>query len=45
MASIVMGLGAEEPIEIDDGSSINTSFSEFFGIMKTLGGNIKNNEK
>jgi 3-phosphoshikimate 1-carboxyvinyltransferase len=44
MASIVMGLGAEEPIEIDDGSSINTSFSEFFDIIETMGGKIKNNE-
>lgn len=45
MSSIVMGLAADEPIEIDDSSSINTSFSEFFDIIKTIGGNIKNNEK
>ena len=44
MSAIVMGLGAEEPIEIDDSSSINTSFSEFFDIIETMGGKIKNNE-
>ncbi len=40
MAFLVLGMAAEEPIEIDDGATIDTSFPGFAGLMNGLGANI-----
>lgn len=40
MAFLVMGMVAEEPVEVDDGSPIETSFPGFVGLMNSLGGRI-----
>ena len=37
MAFLVMGLGAREPITVDDGSMIATSFPAFLPLMRSLG--------
>ncbi|MBI4723784.1 MAG: 3-phosphoshikimate 1-carboxyvinyltransferase [Rhodomicrobium sp.] len=37
MAFLVLGLGAEEPVTVDDASMIATSFPEFHGLMQSLG--------
>jgi 3-phosphoshikimate 1-carboxyvinyltransferase len=37
MAFLVLGLGAEEPVTVDDASMIATSFPEFRGLMEGLG--------
>jgi 3-phosphoshikimate 1-carboxyvinyltransferase len=37
MAFLVLGLGAEEPVTVDDASMIATSFPEFEGLMQSLG--------
>lgn len=40
MAFLVMGLGTKEPVRVDDGSFINTSFPTFLPLMKDLGASI-----
>jgi 3-phosphoshikimate 1-carboxyvinyltransferase len=40
MAFLVMGMVAEQPVGIDDGSPIETSFPGFVGLMNGLGGRI-----
>ncbi|HZF33814.1 MAG TPA: 3-phosphoshikimate 1-carboxyvinyltransferase [Candidatus Angelobacter sp.] len=40
MAFLVMGMVAEQPIEIDDGSPIETSFPGFTALMNGLGAQI-----
>ena len=40
MAFLVMGMVAEQPVEIDDGSPIDTSFPGFVQLMNGLGANI-----
>ncbi len=40
MSFLVMGMAAEKPIEIDDGSPIDTSFPGFTELMNGLGGGI-----
>jgi 3-phosphoshikimate 1-carboxyvinyltransferase len=37
MSFLVLGLGAEAPVTVDDASMIATSFPEFEGLMKKLG--------
>ncbi len=37
MSFLVMGLASEEPVEIDDGAMIATSFPGFVGTMRALG--------
>lgn len=37
MSFLVMGLGAEKPVQIDDASPIATSFPEFTALMRELG--------
>jgi 3-phosphoshikimate 1-carboxyvinyltransferase len=37
MAFLVMGLAAEEPVEVDDTSFIATSFPTFLPMMEALG--------
>ena len=40
MAFLVLGLGADAPVEIDDGAPIETSFPDFTGLMRGLGAKI-----
>ena len=40
MSFLVMGLASQNPIRIDDGSFINTSFPNFVKLMNGLGANI-----
>ena len=40
MAALVMGLGSERPIQIDDGSFIATSFPGFVRLMRGLGADL-----
>jgi 3-phosphoshikimate 1-carboxyvinyltransferase len=37
MSFIVMGLGAQKPVTIDDASMIATSFPDFTNLMRGLG--------
>ncbi|MHA1165732.1 MAG: 3-phosphoshikimate 1-carboxyvinyltransferase, partial [Alphaproteobacteria bacterium] len=41
MAFLVMGLGAVNPVTIDNAAVIATSFPQFAGLMKTLGAHIE----
>ena len=41
MSALVLGLGAEQPVSIDDASMIATSFPSFFDLMVSLGASIK----
>lgn len=41
MSALILGLGAENPVRIDDASMIATSFPSFFSLMDELGANIK----
>ena len=38
MAALVLGLASEQPVRIDDGSFIATSFPGFLDLMRSLGG-------
>jgi 3-phosphoshikimate 1-carboxyvinyltransferase len=40
MSALVMGLASEEPVKIDDGSFIATSFPDFIALMRGLGADI-----
>ena len=40
MAFLVLGLAAREPVTVDDGAMIATSFPTFLPIMRALGGRI-----
>ncbi|MEM6384097.1 MAG: 3-phosphoshikimate 1-carboxyvinyltransferase [Pseudomonadota bacterium] len=40
MAFLVMGLASEQPVSVDDGDVIATSFPAFQGLMKGLGASI-----
>lgn len=37
MAFLIMGLGAQKPVQVDDGSMIATSFPDFLPLMHRLG--------
>jgi 3-phosphoshikimate 1-carboxyvinyltransferase len=41
MAHLVLGLGAERPVSVDDGSPIATSFPSFEGLMAGLGARLE----
>ncbi|WP_119460878.1 3-phosphoshikimate 1-carboxyvinyltransferase [Rhodospirillaceae bacterium SYSU D60014] len=41
MAFLILGLAAREPVEIDDGTAIGTSFPGFIELMNGLGGRIR----
>ena len=41
MSFLVLGLGAEKPVTIDDKRMIATSFPEFMGLMAKLGAHIE----
>jgi 3-phosphoshikimate 1-carboxyvinyltransferase len=40
MSAIVLGLGSEHPVQIDDGTFIATSFPGFVGLMRGLGADL-----
>jgi 3-phosphoshikimate 1-carboxyvinyltransferase len=40
MAFLVLGMAAEQPVRIDDGETIATSFPDFIGVMNRLGAAI-----
>ena len=40
MSFLILGLNAKDPIIIDDGTTINTSFPGFVETMKSLGANL-----
>ena len=40
MSALVMGLGADSPVSVDDGSPIGTSFPGFEALMRGLGADI-----
>jgi 3-phosphoshikimate 1-carboxyvinyltransferase len=40
MAAIVLGLGSERPVQIDDGRFIATSFPGFVELMRSLGAQV-----
>ena len=40
MSALVIGLGSEQPVKIDDGSFIATSFPDFIALMRGLGADI-----
>jgi len=40
MSALVMGLASERPVRVDDTSFIATSFPDFPGMMRTLGGDL-----
>ena len=41
MSFLVMGMASKNPVEIDDGEVINTSFPNFVGLMNGLGAKIQ----
>jgi 3-phosphoshikimate 1-carboxyvinyltransferase len=41
MSALILGLGADKPVHIDDASMIATSFPSFFPLMAELGADIK----
>lgn len=41
MSALVLGLGADNPVSIDDASMIATSFPNFFDLMETMGANLE----
>jgi 3-phosphoshikimate 1-carboxyvinyltransferase len=40
MAFLVMGLATKQPVTVDDGAMIATSFPSFLPTMRALGGRI-----
>jgi 3-phosphoshikimate 1-carboxyvinyltransferase len=40
MAALVMGLGSDKPVKIDDGAFIATSFPGFTALMRSLGADL-----
>ncbi len=40
MSALVMGLGSEQPVAIDDATFIATSFAGFANLMRSLGGDL-----
>jgi 3-phosphoshikimate 1-carboxyvinyltransferase len=41
MSALVLGLGAEKPVRIDDARMITTSFPGFFDLMQAIGASVK----
>jgi 3-phosphoshikimate 1-carboxyvinyltransferase len=40
MSALVMGLGSGQPVAVDDAAFIATSFPDFAGLMRSLGGDL-----
>jgi 3-phosphoshikimate 1-carboxyvinyltransferase len=40
MAALVMGLGSENPVRIDDSAFIATSFPGFVELMRSIGADL-----
>ncbi|MGB1547295.1 MAG: 3-phosphoshikimate 1-carboxyvinyltransferase [Alphaproteobacteria bacterium] len=45
MAFLVLGMAAEQPVRVDDGSMIETSFPGFVDLMNGIGGRITEGDK
>ena len=45
MSALILGLNAAQPVSIDDGSMISTSFPTFFELMNGLGAQISRTQK
>ena len=41
MSALILGLGADKPVRIDDANMIATSFPSFFSLMSEIGADIK----
>ena len=41
MSFLILGMAAETPVSVDDGTVMNTSFPGFVELMNALGGNIR----
>ena len=41
MAFLVMGLASEQPVTVDDGDVMATSFPQFVTLMREIGANIQ----
>jgi 3-phosphoshikimate 1-carboxyvinyltransferase len=41
MSALVLGLAAEKPVTVDDAAFIATSFPDFAGLMRELGGDLQ----
>ena len=41
MSFLMLGLASENPISVDDGAVIGTSFPDFVALMRSLGANIE----
>ena len=41
MAFLALGLGAEQPVEVDEAEMIATSFPSFVEVMQGLGADLK----
>jgi 3-phosphoshikimate 1-carboxyvinyltransferase len=41
MSALVLGLAADEPVKVDDAAFIATSFPNFAGLMRELGGDLQ----
>jgi 3-phosphoshikimate 1-carboxyvinyltransferase len=42
MSFLVMGLGAQDPVQVDEPAMIGTSFPGFADLMRSLGADIGN---
>ena len=40
MAALMMGLGSEQPVSVDDAGFIATSFTGFTELMRSLGADL-----
>jgi len=40
MSALMMGLGSEQPVSVDDAAFIATSFTGFVELMRSLGGDF-----
>ena len=40
MSALILGMGAQNPVTVDDVSMIATSYPDFFDHMQTLGAKI-----
>jgi 3-phosphoshikimate 1-carboxyvinyltransferase len=41
MSALVLGLAADQPVKVDDAAFIATSFPDFAGLMRELGGDLQ----
>jgi 3-phosphoshikimate 1-carboxyvinyltransferase len=41
MSALVLGLAADKPVRVDDTAFVATSFPDFAGLMRELGGDLQ----